>query len=128
MSSTFKVNHYSDYQVRSSQPGIEDAMNLVRANALPTGASLDRMHLKVSAGSLAGRCLLWDQPSMSWVDMTEFTESQMGRYDEQDDWTGDEDERPETAPETPLSPVDHVCVPAAIAANAAAIAKAEGVR
>ena len=102
MSNITKIDHFSDFQVCSSQPGIEDAMNLVRANALESGASLDRMHLKVSQGSLAGRCLLWDQPSLSWVDRTEFTDAQLSRYNEQDDWTGAEDERPETAPVSPI--------------------------
>lgn len=38
---------------------------------LPTGASNDRMFLKVTKGSLAGCELLWDQPSLSWVERVE---------------------------------------------------------
>ena len=68
MSNTNGIKHYSDFEVLSSQPGIEAAMHLVRANALESGASADRMFLKVRAGSLAGLDLLWDQPSVSWVE------------------------------------------------------------
>jgi hypothetical protein len=68
MSNVNGIKRYSDYQVLSSQPGLEDAMHLVRLNALESGASADRMFLKVSQGSLAGLDLLWDQPSLSWVE------------------------------------------------------------
>lgn len=80
---------YSDIQVVSSQPGIEAAMHLVRANALVTGASNDRMFLKITAGSLAGLELLWDQPSLCWVERVlegeALEEYLMHSYNEQDD-------------------------------------------
>lgn len=62
-----EVKRYTSDQVLASQPGLEDAMHLVMLNALPSGASNDRMFLKVTAGNLAGLELLWDQPSLSWV-------------------------------------------------------------
>lgn len=61
------IKHFTDEQVLSSQPSLVNAMQLVRANALESGAVADRMFLKVSQGSLAGLDLLWDQPSLSWV-------------------------------------------------------------
>lgn len=68
MSTTNEIKRYSDFEVLSSQPGIEAAMHLVRLNALESGATADRMFLKVRAGRLAGLDLLWDQPSLSWVE------------------------------------------------------------
>lgn len=67
MANTNEIKHFTDEQVLSSQPSLVNAMQLVRANALESGASADRMFLKVSQGSLAGLDLLWDQPSLSWV-------------------------------------------------------------
>lgn len=68
MTTANEIKRYSDEEVLASQPGMEGAMLLVRANALESGATADRMFLKVRAGKLAGLDLLWDQPSRSWVE------------------------------------------------------------
>ena len=68
MTTANEIKRYSDKEILASQPGMEGAMQLVRANALESGATADRMFLKVRAGKLAGLDLLWDQPSRSWVE------------------------------------------------------------
>lgn len=67
------IRSYTQAEVSSSQPGIEDAAHLVMINAIESGASLDRMYLKVTEGSLAGLDLLWDAPMRCWVDRAAFT-------------------------------------------------------
>ena len=59
---------YSSNQVLGSDPRLAEAMHLVMLNANQSGASDDRMFLRVSRGRLAWKNLLFDCPSGLWVE------------------------------------------------------------